>query len=251
MKNARHILGSAVNSLASLFFPTTCKLCRTVVDDFALGVVCAACWKQVKAIQAPYCSRCGYAFPSKIMDPQRALCGGCRRNLHRFDAARAWGPFQEPLKEIVHQFKYRSHPSLARPLAERLAAVYSEHGEQISASVIIPVPLHRTRERERGFNQAFELARHLARVTAIPVARHWLLRTRPTKVQAGLSRRERRLNLRGAFALSKEAEIEGKRLLLLDDVFTTGATLNECARILKEQGAQRVSVLTVARVIRE
>jgi ComF family protein len=125
------------------------------------------------------------------------------------------------------------------------------HRDVLAADLIIPVPLHRGRERQRGFNQAFELSRHFTKLTGLPVGRHWLLRTRPTQVQAGLSRRERRLNMSGAFAVSKQAQLEGKALLLWDDVFTTGATLNECARILKQRGASAVSVLTVARVIRE
>jgi len=111
--------------------------------------------------------------------------------------------------------------------------------------------LHPTRKRERGFNQSGEIARHLSRIVGVPVAQHWLLRTRPTKVQAGLTRRERRRNLSGAFALSKQADVHGKAVLVIDDVFTTGATLNECARILRQSGAARIAVLTVARVIKE
>jgi ComF family protein len=221
------------------------------VDDCSLGVVCESCWKGISLIEAPYCSRCGYGFPSKAVDPEGALCGGCRRGLYRFDFARSLGSFREPLKEIIHQFKYRSHPSLARPLASRLAELYTAHRDALAADLVIPVPLHRSRERERGFNQASELSKHFAKLARIPVERHWLLRTRPTKVQAGLSRRERRLNMSGAFAVSNQAELAGKALLLVDDVFTTGATLNECAKILREQGASRVSVLTVARVVRE
>jgi ComF family protein len=171
--------------------------------------------------------------------------------LYWFDFARAAGPFREPLKEIIHQLKYRSHPSLARPLARRLAELYQLHFAHIRAELVIAVPLHRSRERERGFNQAFELARHFAGLVGVPVERGCLLRVRPTKVQAGLSRRERRLNLKGAFEVKRVAGIKGRNVVLVDDVFTTGATLNECARILKQGGAQSVNGLTVARVIRE
>jgi ComF family protein len=221
------------------------------VDDWSLGVICDSCWKRVKPIEAPYCRQCGYAFPSKVIEPDKALCGACRRRIYRFDFARACGLFQDPLKEIIHQFKYRSHPSLARPLAGRLATLYSAHQDELRADVIIPIPLHSRRERERGFNQSFELSKHLAKLTGIRVERRWLRRTRPTKVQAGLSRRERRLNMRGAFEVSGKAQLEGRSVLLVDDVFTTGATLNECARILKQQGAGKVNALTIARVIRE
>jgi ComF family protein len=139
---------------------------------------------------------------------------------------------------------------LAKPLAHLLLSVYQSNPQELSADLIIPVPLHRSRERERGFNQAFELSRQFSRLTRIPLPTRLLVRTRPTKVQAGLSRRERRINLRGAFEVSRSRVLEDKTVLLIDDVFTTGATLNECAKILKENGALRINVLTLARVIR-
>jgi len=116
--------------------------------------------------------------------------------------------------------------------------------------LIVPVPLHKSRERARGFNQAFELSKPLANMAQIPVLANLLSRVRPTKIQAGLSRRERRMNVAGAFVLSRSKTIEDKTVLLVDDVFTTGATLNECAKILRRNGARRVNVLTLARVVR-
>lgn len=214
-------------------------------------MVCQSCWDSAKLIEAPYCSGCGYAFPSKAISGERALCGACRRGLYRFDAARAWAPFQDPVKAIIHQLKYGCHPSLARPLAARLATAYHVHKDRLQADWLIPVPLHPSRKRERGFNQSGEIARHLSRIVGIPLAQHWLLRTRPTKVQAGLTRRERRSNVSGAFEMAQYAELHGRTVLLIDDVFTTGATLNECARILRQKGAARIAVLTVARVIKE
>jgi ComF family protein len=115
--------------------------------------------------------------------------------------------------------------------------------------VVVPVPLHKHRERERGFNQSELLARHFARLASIPMHSNLLLRNKATQVQAGLSRRARRLNLSGAFSLPQKSEVVGRTILLIDDVFTTGTTLNECAKLLKESGAPRVNVLTLARVI--
>lgn len=129
-------------------------------------------------------------------------------------------------------------------------SAYRMNTAQLASDAMIAVPMHPSRERERGFNQASELCKHLSRLTHIPVE-SVLLRTRPTKVQAGLSSRERRLNLTGAFKVSQKERVKGRSLLLIDDVFTTGATVNECAKILKESGAYRVHVLTLARVIRE
>jgi len=251
LKKPFQILFTAFNSLSTVLLPATCKLCQSVVEDLRLGVVCQSCWDSVKLIEAPFCSVCGYAFPSKAISGEGALCGACRRGLHRFEVARAWAPFQDSVKEIIHQLKYGCHPSLARPLAVRLARTYEAHRHRLQADWVIPVPLHPARERERGFNQSSEIARHLSRIAGVPLARHWLLRTRPTEVQAGLTRRARRRNVSGAFEMSKSAEVRGRTVLVIDDVFTTGATLNECAKILRQSGAEKISVLTVARVIKD
>ncbi len=202
-------------------------------------------------MESPWCDHCGYSFVSKAVDPEGALCGACRRGFYRFDLARAYGPFQEPLKEIIHQLKYQSHPSLARPLAARMAAVYEVQRDRLDSDCVVPVPLHSLRQRQRGFNQALEISRHFCAQTGVNLEPRWLLRTRATQVQAGLSRRARRLNVHGAFEVRRAAKVRGCSLLLIDDVFTTGATLNECAKILKENGVRKVTVLTVARVIRE
>ncbi|MBM3804632.1 MAG: ComF family protein [Acidimicrobiia bacterium] len=244
-------LFTAFNSLSAVLLPTTCKLCQGPVEDVRLSVVCQPCWDRVSQVEEPFCGVCGYAFPSKAISQEGARCGACRHGLYRFDVARAWAPFRDSVKGIVHELKYGRHRSLARPLALRLAGVYQAHWPLLRADWVIPVPLHPARKRERGFNQSHEIARHFSRTAGIPLAEHWLLRTRPTQVQAGLTRRERRQNVAGAFRTSNGAGISGRTLLVIDDVFTTGATLNECARILKENGAAKVAVLTVARVIKE
>ena len=250
LKFSAQILHPFVNSLVSLFFPATCVLCQEIVETVSSSVICQACWQKVRRFDGVVCVRCGYGFPSKNIESTRPLCGVCRRGLFLFDFARAYSPFEDPFKEIIHQFKYRSHRSLARPLSKLLFSVCESHLEDCSSDLIVPVPLHKSRERARGFNQAFELSKPLGRMAHIPVSANLLLRVRPTKVQAGLSRRERRLNLTGAFELSRWKDVEGKTVLLVDDVFTTGATLNECAKILKSNGARRVNVLTLARVVR-
>ncbi len=204
----------------------------------------------MKPFERPLCRQCGYAFSSESVPKENALCGACRRGLFIFDWARSHAGFEDPLKEIIHQFKYGSHRSLAKPLARLLFSVYLANIESLRAAIVVPVPLHRSRQRERGFNQARELARYFCRLAQIPLYSDLLQRARATQIQAGLSRRERRINLRGAFAVSKRDAVKDKSVLLIDDVFTTGATLNECARILKSEGATRINVLTLARVIR-
>jgi len=214
----------------------------------ALGVVCRPCWETVKPLQGELCSRCGYAFASQNIHSERPLCGGCRRGLFRFDFARAYCRYDDPLKEIIHQFKYHPHPGLAKPLARLLFLVYQSNFEEFSADLVLPVPMHKSREKERGFNQAYELSKYFSRLAQIPLQSKILFRINATRVQAGLSRRERRLNLVGSFQVSGRIGIKDKKVMLIDDVFTTGATVNECAKLLKQNGAQRVTVLTLARV---
>jgi ComF family protein len=250
LKFSAQIFQPVIDSLASLLFPATCALCHGVVETVASSVICQSCWGKVKKFDGVVCSQCGYSFPSRSIESTRPLCGICRRGLFLFDFARAYSRFEDPFIEIIHQFKYRSHRSLAQPLSKLLFSLYQSHLRECCADLIIPVPLHRSRKRTRGFNQALELSKPLGRMGGIAVAANALVRVRATKVQAGLSRRERRLNLNGAFEFSRRRGIEGKRVLLVDDVFTTGATLNECAKILKRNGARRVNVLTLARVVR-
>jgi ComF family protein len=204
----------------------------------------------MRGFQGIVCQQCGYAFASQNIATPHPLCGSCRRGLYAFDFARAYATFEDPLKEIIHHFKYQSRRSLAHPLALRLAAVYRENASAFDVNLVIAIPLHRSREAERGFNQATELARHFCRETSLPLLERVLQRIRATQIQAGLSRRERRINLKGAFQVTQPEKLSGKKILVIDDVFTTGATLNECAKILKHHGAARVCLLTLARVIR-
>jgi ComF family protein len=182
----------------------------------------------------PICERCG--LPAAAIE---GLCSACRQNQHAFDFARSALLFNDVFREIIHHLKYSDRLSLARPLGERLKACLER--EPFQGQVILPVPLHRRRERQRGYNQAELLARCLNR----RVETRLLRRRKHTPSQTGLSRPQRALNLAGAF------EVRGKVpdcLIVVDDVYTTGATLNEVARTLKANGVSRVEVLTAARV---
>ena len=195
------------------------------------------------------CDQCGCAFASRNLPVEKALCAACRRGYFHFDFARSYGRLEDPLQAIIHQFKYGSHSSLARPLARLIHTLWVQDYQGRAPDMIVPVPLYKARQRERGFNQALLLARHLSRWTQVPLMDRVLVRHRPTAVQAGLSRGQRRRNIQGAFRVVDRAAIRKRAVLLVDDVFTTGATLNECARMLRKQGAHRVDVLTVARVV--
>ncbi len=215
-----------------------------------MGAVCQECWARVMPGIGEVCSRCGYFIPSTLLFTNTPLCGGCRRNLFHFDFARSYSTFDNSLKEIVHQFKYHGRQSLARPLSSLLFQVYWNNPKELCSDLVIPIPLHKARERERGFNQSVLLARAFCRQANLVLQTGILVRHRPTQTQAGLSRRARRLNIQDAFLVMPSRHLQDQSVLLLDDVFTTGATLNECARLLKKGGARRINVLTLARVTR-
>jgi ComF family protein len=250
LKTSRNIFLQGLESLASVLFPLHCLICKSPVDAFKNSAVCSQCWSKIKPLPDSLCARCGYPFPFYPESSAMTLCGPCRRNYYYFDFARAVSIFEDPLREIIHAFKYQKRLSLSRPLGLRLAETYHGMAAQFDAAGVVPVPLYPSRKRERGFNQAEALARHFCRSVNLPLLGKSLRRIRPTLIQAGLSRRGRRLNMKGAFCVKSPEILRGKKILLMDDVFTTGATLNECSRILKEAGVAQVSVLTLARVVR-
>ena len=244
-----NLISELFDSLVSVLFPATCVVCQNPVESLGCGVVCRPCWQRVARLDGILCDRCGYAFASRNLPAGKVLCAACRRGYFHFDFARSCARLEDPLQAIIHQFKYGSHTSLARPLARLLHALWVQVYQDRVPDMIVPVPLHRARQRERGFNQAWLLARHLSRWTRVPLMDRVLVRFRSTPAQAGLSRKQRRRNIQGAFRVADRSAIRDRAVLLVDDVFTTGATLNECARMLRKQGADRVDVLTIARVV--
>ena len=189
---------------------------------------------------------CRTPFQNAFPLDSEGRCALCRSGARGFDAAYCFGAYEGALRDLIHLFKYAKVQSLARPLTDLLAAALPLD-ERFDA--IAPTPLHWRRRWRRGFNQADLLARNLARRTALPVLRA-LRRVRSTATQAGLSNSARRRNVDKAFQVRPGAPIEGKRILLIDDVMTTGSTASACALALKRAGAARVALLTVARVDR-
>jgi ComF family protein len=190
-----------------------------------------------------FCISCRTPFSNAFpLDPE-GRCALCRSGLRGFDAAYSFGAYEGPLRQLIHLFKYGRVRTLARPLGSLLARAMPRDE---SFDAIVPVPLYWRRWLQRGFNQAELLARGLARTTGIPVVGA-LRRVQPTSVQAGLSRSARRRNVSAAF---RSRSVTGQRILLIDDVMTTGSTAASCALALKRAGAKRVALLTVARVDR-
>jgi ComF family protein len=231
-----------LDAALSVLFAPECAACRCPLERPTDGTVCPACWRSIPLLTAPLCDRCGDPSPS-WRDVGGTLCRRCRRLPGRVDRARAIGVYDGALRAIIHAFKYEQRRSLARPLASLMAA----RGAEIlqAADLAVPVPLHRSRRRERGFNQAEDLAKHLG----LPVVAA-LTRARRTATQAELPAARRHANVRGAFiAAGAAARVAGRRIVLVDDVSTTGATLDACAEVLRECGARAVLALTAARVV--
>jgi ComF family protein len=193
-----------------------------------------------------FCASCRAPFLNLYPLDETGRCALCRLGLQGFDAVYSYGSFDGTLRQLIHLFKYGGVQPLARVFGERMALALPR--EQ-SFDFIAPMPLHWWKRWRRGFNQADVLAREIGRRWNVPV-RGVILRTRATAPQAGLTNAQRRLNMRGAFRVKRGVRLNGRRILLVDDVFTTGATASACARALKRAGASKVSLLTLARTDR-
>ena len=224
-----------------LVFPARCPVCEAMLGPGRRDPLCGGCWKDVPRIAPPLCERCGLPLGHP---GEPAQCGACLAAPPAFDWARAAGLYAGPLREALQRFKFGRRPALARPLAD---LVVEQCATVISAdAILVPIPLGRERERERGFNQAALLGERVARAMGVSLRARWLARTRATAPQTALNAMERHDNVRGAFVASSSAA--GADVVLVDDVLTTGATAAECARALRAAGARSVGVLTVARV---
>ena len=220
--------------ILNLLFPVTCVVCHAPVLERRWGGACPECWSSLVPLEPPFCTQCGEPAPAI-----EGLCGLCRKGEHLFDFARSALLFTHALREIIHHLKYADRVSLAKGLGDILKEC--KEREPFTGNLVIPVPLHGSRERVRGFNQAELIAARLG----LPTAARLLQRRKDTPSQTGLTRAERRRNLAGAFAV--RGKVNGT-VIVVDDVYTTGSTMNEIARTLKRAGAERVEVLTVARV---
>ena len=241
-------LSSLGHALTAATLAPRCAACASVLDAPLDGPVCGRCWSAVRLTTPPFCRTCGDPLPSwRVISVALERCPRCRRHPPLLDALRAAGEYEGSLRDILHAFKYDGRRRLAAPLAAMMqgagAALLSD------AHCVVPVPLHLWRRMRRGFNQADDLARQLG----LPIA-HALWRMRATAPQTGLHAAARRRNMQGAFRLSpllsrrqRERWLIDRIVVLIDDVRTTGATLNACAAILMSAGARQVRALTVAR----
>ena len=203
---------------------------------------------KIRWIEPPFCSLCGVPFTSR--ESESHPCGACLTHKKYFTMARALGAYEGSLQEAIHRWKYEGKTYLTLFLAEWMAEGLNRYWEPDSFDLLIPVPLHPQRLRGRGFNQVLLLVKEISSRTGIPYRKTILQKKKPTIPQVTLSGLEREKGLRGAFHVIGREELMGKSVLLVDDVYTTGATVNECSRVLRRGGAKRVDVLTLAHTIK-
>jgi ComF family protein len=232
-------------SVLDLVFPPLCVVCTKNLGQ-GDRYLCGVCVAQISLIGHPLCTRCGRPFFT--LGDTDHLCGTCMTKEPPFDVARSCGVYGGTLLAAIHLFKYHHRTYLAPVLCGLLTHIEWGDFGPAGYDVIVPVPLHRKRLYERGFNQALLLSREIGRLWGIPTDDSGLIRKRWTVPQIQLVPKEREKNVRGAFAVVGDS-LSGKRVLLVDDVYTTGATVSECARVLKRAGAERVGVFTLARVV--
>jgi len=246
----------ALRSLLDLIFPPVCALCGDDVSGSQKGAsgdflwkgwaICGECLKEVNWLRPPFCPRCAMPMKSGVVSSH--LCGDCLASPPPFSSARALLVYGDEVFPLLHRMKYGPEASLARFMGVLLARHFLWEIRDLGIERVVPIPLHKKRLVERGFNQAALMARPIARALEIPLELRCLVKVRPTSPQVGLKRSERVANLKGAFAVTEKARISGKRLLLVDDVYTTGTTLSEASRCLLKAGAKEVHVITFARV---
>jgi ComF family protein len=233
--------------LFNLIFPENCRVCDSRLDDVSRTPVCPKCLSGAEPLQAEFvCVSCRAPFANQFPLDEAGRCALCRQGLTGFDAAYTFGFYEGTLRELITVFKYGRVRSLSRPLGEMLSRAMPR---DTRFDVIVPMPMHWLRRWRRGFNQAALLARELSRRTGLPLE-NLVKRTKSAPPQAGLTSARRRANVAGAFTTPNPQAIQGRRVLLIDDVLTTGATAGVCARALKRAGAASVTVLTVARADR-
>jgi ComF family protein len=233
-------LAEVSDAVVSVFFPSGCRICDRLLTSASRVPLCEECLSSFERVPNIVCEVCGRPLPGLTGGPERALlCPACQDGTYAFDRARSFAFYKDAVVRAILLLKFEQIEPLGTWFAERLAEVVNAEGAKLAADVVVPVPLHRQRERERGYNQAALVSKPLAKKLRLP---------RPDKQV--LSLKERWESVRGAFATRPGSQVDSLRVLLIDDVLTTGATLDACARALRNAGAKSVRALTVARAVR-
>ena len=236
-----------LKAFLDILFPPRCHFCKSFIPGAGELHLCGHCLDACGIIRSPLCKKCGVPFYSDVGEDH--LCGHCIDRPPPFTSARAAALFEGPVRELIHRLKYNRRVQHRRPLAQLAVRHLAPFVEDSKANLVIPVPLHVKRLRQRGFNQAVLLGEIVAREWGLPLMRRNMRRIRWTEPQINLSLAERAANVKGAFSVSNPLLIRDKRIILVDDVYTTGSTASECARVLTNAGSSAVFVVTIARAV--
>jgi len=230
--------------LTDIIYPKRCPGCKNKIE-IADKFICASCQARIKINRPPFCNKCGRHLETLNLNIN--ICSDCLKNKLNFDRAFSAGVYEGVIKELIHEFKYKGKEHLYRPLSEIMINFIKEYHIPIEyLDLIIPMPLHKTRLRQREFNQAEALSRPIADEFNKTLSTSLLIRHRLTKTQTEMPTQKRFENVADSFSVAKHTDLANKNLLIIDDVFTTGATSSAAALTLKEAGANKVLILTLA-----
>ncbi len=238
VSTAIQLLRDTWSGVLDLVYPPFCLVCKEPDQSY----LCPKCIEQIITLERPFCNKCGIPC-----DPTHYYCPECQQREFHFDSACSAGVFDGVLRDAIHALKFSNHIVMAQPLGELMARCFTETRLAGKVDVAVPIPIHRSRLLERGFNQSEELARVLCERVSLPLETRAIVKTKKTKDQVDLPEDRRFANLEGSFFVTSPNAIAGKRVLLIDDVMTTGATLNEAAKTLREAGASAVFGYTLSR----
>lgn len=225
-----------VENILKFLYPMKCPFCGMISERG----ICEKCRKKFKTIQEPYCMKCG----KPIQDEQQEYCYDCRKERHAYEWGRSMWIHTPPISDAIYAFKYQNKRIYGKIFAKEMALKYGEILKKEGIEMIIPIPLHRSRRRVRGYNQAEILAEYLSEYTGIPMRKDILKRVRKTTPQKKLNNKQRKRNINNVFEASKVESIQ--KVVLLDDIYTTGSTIDEAASVLHKIGIQKVYFLTVS-----
>lgn len=229
-------------------YPQSCPICRNPLKREEEDV-CEDCWNALVLLPFPYCPYCKSFLESEDEIENHQCAHLSKPKDRRILVVRSLGTFDEYYQKLIHRLKYDKKINLGKRLAQRLGERVAQDRGFAECDLVIPVPLHRARHRERGFNQSEILSEGIARVAGLALAKDILKRKKHTKDQTYLNAQQRTENVRGAFVVTRPERVDGRKIVLVDDVMTTGATLNECARMLQEAGATMIFAATLAVVV--
>lgn len=231
-----------INKFLNILFPESCPVCQQSSSEHATAPLCPECWQSIVPYEGPICKKCG----KPLLSEASTICGECLTDEPAFDWARSFGIYENILKKGINLLKYHGKKRLSKPLSNFLCYL-----DLPAAHAIIPVPVHNNRLRQRGFNQSALLGRYLAKTLQIELILNCLVKIKDTLPQVGLRSKERNENIKRSFSVRNKDLIVGKKILLLDDVITTGATIRECSKVLKKAGAEDIYVIALAHGIQD